>query len=465
MKRVPDFIFFLLSLAAVAVSPVAASVIYRQFFHTDWSLTLRNIVIHELKDIPLQLITLGCLFAGIMIAYVLTGANRTNSDVKSIRTIKVTDKIRIPVPAGDGQYGNARFLTKKEIRQKYTITDRENLPNVKQVVALLDYKKKLDITTLRRKENFTIMTNDGHVLIVGGTRSGKTRRELLENIALSIDAGNNNVVMDVKGELYAYTSGYAEQHGVEKPIVIDFVNPLRSTRYNYMQTINAAVDAANAEEGEVKDYSAAEEATLDLVSILVKESRGLDPLWYNGECAAIAAAIMCVAMEAPKEQRNLTTVYWFLGEMTEVNPDGEIKLTDYLKNLPGDHPAKKLFMMARSSPSKTRGSFFSSALGTLSLFANDMVAYMTSQDDFDLTKLDEKRQIIYIIVPDEKKKYHPLASLLMAQLTIALAESARQNGGRCKYSWIFRWDEFGNSPKRSEHGVLCIHDGRTGDFI
>lgn len=317
------------------------------------------------------------------------------------------------------------------------------MAEVKQVVSILDYRKNLKTGN---KERLTLMANDGHVLIVGGTRSGKTRRVLLENIVLSILAGNCNIVMDVKGELFAYTSGFAKAHGYE-PIVIDFTHPLQSARYNFMQAVNIAVDK--------EDYTAAEDAAWDLVSLLVKESRGLDPLWYNGECAAIAASIMCVAVEAPKSQRTLTQVYWFLGSMTEPDEKGKIPLTAYLNSLSFDHPARKIFMQAKVSPERTRGSFFSSALGTLRLLSNDYIADMTSGDSFLLSELDDKKRIIYIVIPDEKKTYHPLASLIMSQLTIALSESSRKNGGRCKHSWIFRWDEFGNSPKVANMGS-CV---------
>ena len=41
------------------------------------------------------------------------------SDRYKTDTVKVTDNIEIPVPAGEGQHGNARFATSKEIAKRY----------------------------------------------------------------------------------------------------------------------------------------------------------------------------------------------------------------------------------------------------------------------------------------------------------------------------------------------------------
>ena len=57
---------------------------------------------------------------------------------------------------------------------------------------------------------------------------------------------------------------------------------------------------------------------------------------------------------------------------------GQMLLNEYLNNLDDDHPAKGVFAMAQIAASKTRSSFFTSALGTLRLFTNPNIAAMTS---------------------------------------------------------------------------------------
>lgn len=49
-------------------------------------------------------------------------------------------------------------------------------------------------------------------------------------------ANDSIVVSDVKGEIYYYTSEYAKKRGYQI-YTIDLVNPLKSSRYNFLQPI------------------------------------------------------------------------------------------------------------------------------------------------------------------------------------------------------------------------------------
>ena len=128
------------------------------------------------------------------------------------------------------------------------------------------------------------------------------------------------LINDPKGELYAYTSPFAKDNGYQV-VAIDFRNPNKGTHYNYMEEIISAIDSGNVAE--------AVDLTWDLVSVLVGDLKG-EPIWHNGECATIAASILIVATEAPKEYRNLTNVYYFLANMAKPDPFGEMPITRYL---------------------------------------------------------------------------------------------------------------------------------------
>lgn len=351
--------------------------------------------------------------------------------------MKVTDTIFIPIPAGTGQYGSSHFMTFEELDRTKEIkcynTKTEEKPKKGGVVIGIRAMGRLPD---KKSQKILYIGEDRHVLMVGATRSGKSRRIILESIWLTILSGENMVVTDPKGELWAYTNLFAEKNGYNT-VTIDFRNPNKGCHFNYMQEI---IDA-------LKENDAAEaiDLTWDLVSVLVGEAKG-EPIWHNGECAAIAACILIVAMEAPEEYRNLTNVYYFLFNMATPDEYGEMPISRYLDSLEENHPARAVFAMASIAHAKTRGSFFSSALGTLRHFTNPKIAEMTSCTDYSFEKMANHKTIIYIILPDEKTTLYGLGSMYIMQHYIYNVKSANMNGGRCPIDWWYFLDEFGNLP-------------------
>ncbi len=365
----------------------------------------------------------------------------------------ITDNIQIPVSVGNGQYGNERFLTeeeKKAVPEFAVYIPGKTKPKGKGGIVL-----QMTINSAG-KEEILYMPEDIHTILIGATRSGKSRRVMLQSIWLISLYEESMIITDPKGELHAYTRRYLEQNGYN---VIDFdlCRPNCGKHYNYMQPILDALA-----EG---DTSTAVDYTWDLVAVLVGEAKG-EPLWNNGESATIAAGIMIVAMDAPPEYKNLANVYYFLAFMCEPNEDGEMPINDYLDDLDDSHPAKGVFAMARIAQGRTRSSFFTSALGTLKLFTNWNVAEVTSKSDFTLEEIVRKKSVLFIIVPDEKKTLYPLASLLVNQLYVAHAKEARKHGSRVLVDCNYLLDEFGNFPTiPSFDSMLSVGAGRGLRFM
>lgn len=376
----------------------------------------------------------------LMISIALTFVDHKGK-ILQIGLIKITDKIQIPAPAGSGQYGSQHFMTVEELSQVkelscylYRGNKGDNAP--RRGGFVVGIKAVGAVPEKSGKEEILYIGEDRHVLLVGATRCGKTRRHILESIWLTLNAGENMVVTDPKGELWAYTSPYAEKQGYQT-VTLDFRDPNKGNHFNFLQEI---IDAVERE-----DVGEAIDLTWDLVAVLVGEAKG-EPIWHNGECAAIAAVIMIVATEAPKEYRNLTNVYYFLFNMAKSDSYGEMPISKYLEELPETHPARAVFAMAEIAHVKTRGSFFSSALGTLKYFTNPRIAEMTSRTDFKFCDMVNKKTITYIILPDEKTTLYALGSMYIMQHYTYLVKETNGNGGRCPIGWWYFLDEFGNLP-------------------
>lgn len=367
----------------------------------------------------------------IYMSMVLYSFFHFENQIINVDTIHITDDIEVPVPAGNGQHGNERFLTEQEkadLFQVFEFTGHEKLQGKGGIVVQMERGG--------RKEKIFYVGKDLHSLIIGASGSGKTRRILLETLWMQIMSGVSVVISDVKGEIFYYTAPYAESMGYCID-VLDFRNPKKSMHLNFLQPILDAFAAGDA--AKAIDY------TWDLVSVLVGERKG-EPLWYNGETATIAAGILAVCLDAPPECRNMANVYYFIANMCESDMMGNMPLNQYLDELDDTHPAKGVFAMAKVAADKTRSSFFTSALGTLRLFTNPNVAEMTSKSDFNLKDIGRKKTIVYMIIPDEKKTLYPLVSILVTQMYSLQVELANECGLRLPVDTDFDLDEVGNFP-------------------
>lgn len=262
--------------------------------------------------------------------------------------LKITDKIKIPAPAGEGQHGTARFLTKKEIKKSSSMT------------------------------SYTIDEDN----------------ELIQRL------------MSCGRRLY----DEAENHA--------------------------------AKDNSIAKYR----------SFIVEKAERAEPIWTNGEMSILAAAILCVVydnMDKPQYQ-NLTNVYWFIAEMCKDVKMGQTSFKPiimYVAQLPENHPAKPLLGISSVAPSKTAGSFYTSALTTLRLFITQEIYNMTKDSDFSFSDLGKKKSALFFILPDQSTKYYPIVTMYVSQIYNELVTNAKQNGNCLALRTNFVLDEFGNFAK------------------
>lgn len=364
--------------------------------------------------------------------------------------IEITPEIHTPVPVGQGQHGTAKWLNKKDfdkvfdsviIDSKKLMEGKEHIPAGGLVIGKEDIKKSF--FSRKIKEKIYLITKDLHALIIGATRSGKTRNVVIETITMLILAGENVFIPDLKGEIRDYTEDTAKRCGYET-ICINFINPYESDRKNFLEPIVQALRR--------KDISRAIEETWSLVSQLVGEppEHG-DKLWNDGEAATLAASIMAVCYDNQDhpEYQNLTNVFYFITEMCS-EYRGALPLQFYINSLPEDHPAKILLAATKVAAMRTRSSFYVSAIMTLKLLTIPAINQMTNASDFDIEKLIEegKKVIVYLCLPARDKTYFPLASLVLRQLSDLIDYAADEKyGGRVPVRWNFVDDELGNFTK------------------
>jgi type IV secretion system protein VirD4 len=305
-----------------------------------------------------------------------------------------------------------------------------------------------------KTEEIYCLADDVHSLTVGATRSGKSRCIVLQSIAHTALAGESMIVNDPKGELAAYCTPYLKRLDYEV-IALDFKNPLKSSRYNFLQPV---IDAVSRGEN-----ARAVDLVWDITSSLVPADGKGERIWNDGQASVIAGAIMSVVFDNRdrSEFQNLTNVYHFILNMCRTEGN-DMLINKYIKDIPDSHPAKGLFGIAQIAPSRTRGSFFTAALATLRLFTNENIYSQTVASDFVPADTGGRKRVIFIILPDEKITFYSLASLFVYQHYVALTEAADERGGRLKIRVNFLLDEFGNFTEIPAFSNLLTVGGGRG---
>ena len=377
-------------------------------------------------------------------------------------TYKVTDNISVPVPSGQGQHGTAWFMSNKIKRRAFDyIRISPADPLISRLVSIGENRyraiengeafkpPKADQTLTdsagivlaremsRGTERLPCITDDYHTLTIGATRCGKSRCLVLQSICALALAGEGIVANDPKGELYHYTHSFLETLGY-KVHVIDFNTPKKSDRYNPLQSIINAVN-----ENRIDD---AQNCVWEFVTFLVEKNDHSEPIWTNGECSVIAAAVMCVVYDNQNhpEYQNLTNVYNFIANMCKT-VNKVLPIDAYMDKLPDSHPAKKLMAIAKLAPDKMGGSFYTAALTTLRLFITNDIYSMTRESEFSLADVGVKpKQALFFILPDQKTTFYPIVTLLVSQQYELLVTYAKKCGNRLPHRVNYILDEFGN---------------------
>ena len=71
---------------------------------------------------------------------------------------------------------------------------------------------------------------------------------------------------------------------------------------------------------------------------------------------------------------------------------------------------------------------------------------MLSYSDFDMRDIGRKKTAVFLIVQDEKKTLHPLATIFIKQCYETLIDVAQESGGKLPFRTNFILDEFANMP-------------------
>lgn len=303
----------------------------------------------------------------------------------------------------DGIHGTAHWADEDEVR-KSGLLPRDDAPGKGVYVGAWEDKKG----------NIHYLRDDGpaHVAGIAPTRSGKGVGLVVPTL---LSWPHSVVVNDMKGELWAMTSGWRQRHANSRVIKFDPAANEGSAAFNPLTEIRLGT---NHEAGDVQN----------LVTIIVDpDGKGMQDHWSKTAHAFLTGVILHLKYLALKSgaETSLASVAHALSD-----PSRDVKVL-YQSMLMNEHlgrqrPHEIVSAAARDMMNRAeneRSGVLSTAMSFLSLYRDPLVAHNVRRSDFcidDLMDHDTPVSLYLVIRPEDQDRMRPLVRLLLNQIVRVL---------------------------------------------
>lgn len=336
-------------------------------------------------------------------------------------------------------HGSARWANIRDIRAAgliphaqtfwQTITGKETPASAGVYVgAWIDQKGK---------QHYLRHNGPEHVLCYAPTRSGKGVGLVVPTL---LSWGNSAVIADLKGELWALTAGWRQQHARNKVLRFEPAAARGSVCWNPLDEIRAGTD------NEVGDVQ-------NLVTLIVDpDGKGLESHWQKTSQALLVGVILH-ALYKSRAEGTPATLPAIDAMMADPNRDITelwMEMTTYAHLDGQNHPvvgSAARDMMDR--PEEEAGSVLSTAKSYLALYRDPIVARNVSKSEFhirDLMHHDSPVSLYIITQPNDKARLRPLVRVMVNMIVRLLADKMAFEHGRpvahYKHRLLLMMDEF-----------------------
>ena len=324
--------------------------------------------------------------------------------------------------------GYSRWLKEKEMKEELKCVHPSDETSEYAGIPLISNGKELWV-------------DDGefHNLVIGATGSGKTQSTILPAVKVLGKKGESIICTDPKGEIYEKTGAMLKAKGYDI-VLLNFRNPQKGNTWNPLELPYRLYKNGNQDKAiELLDDLA--------LNILYDETNANnDPFWEKTAADYFSGIALGLFEDAKEEQININSI----SLTTTVGEDkcgGSTYAREYFNF---KDPNSAAFINASSTimaPSETKGSIIAVFKQKIKLFSSrENLSEMLSYSDFDLESIGKKKTAVFIIIQDEKKTYHSLATIFVKQCYETLIDVAQSNNGKLPVRTNFLLDEFANMP-------------------
>lgn len=294
------------------------------------------------------------------------------------------------------------------------------------------------IPIISEHEEVWVDNGESHSLIIGATGSGKTRRIVDPLIKLLAKNNESIILTDPKGELYEENGRLLESLGYQI-IVLNFRDPIKGNAWNPLRLpYDLYLDGNQDKSIELLD---------DLAKNIIGEENKSDPFWENSAADYFTGLSLGLFEDASVDQVNLNSLNLIstVGE-DRIGPNSNY-IKEYFSTKDPSKPAHINASTTINSPADTKGGILSVFRQKIKLFSSrENLSEMLSHSDFELKSIGAKKTAVFIIIQDEKKTLHPLATIFIKQCYETLIDYAQTQGGKLPVRTNFILDEFANMP-------------------
>ena len=364
---------------------------------------------------------------------------------------------------GDGQYGTARWATKKEIKDTYKHIQFKpeewrqgiNLPKVEdQGIIVGCNSNKFGTTAI-------IDTQDVHAMMIGASGVGKTAYFLYPNLEYACASGMSFITSDTKGDLYRHYGKIAKEYYSYNVSVIDLRNPTKSDGNNLLHLVNKYMDLWISKP-ENLSYKAKAEKYAKIISKTIIQSGmestsfGQNAFFYDAAEGLLTATILLVAEFCPPETRHIVSVFKIIQDLlAPSNQRGKTQFQILISKLPEEHKARWFAGAALNTSEQGMSSVMSTALSRLNTFLDSELEQILCFDTaIDAEKFCLSKSAIFIVLPEEDNSKHFMVSLIVQQLYREILAVADEHGGKLPNRVMMYLDEFGTIPPIQSAEVL-----------
>ena len=328
---------------------------------------------------------------------------------------------------------------KKEKNYANWLDKSDMKKELKMILPSAETSKYAGIPLINDGKKIWVDDGEYHNLIIGSTGSGKTEMLVQPMVKILAKKGESMIITDPKGEIY-------ERNGIElkekgyNVVLLNFRDPQRGNCWNPMTLPYKLYKEGN------KDKASELVDDLALNILYDKEAQGQDPFWEKTSADYFTGCTLGLFEDAKEEEININSI----SLMTTVGED-KIGLSTYIQEyFKFKSPTSNAAISASSAinaPKETKDSILSVFRQKIRLFAaKENLSEMLSHSDFDMKDIGRKKTAVFIVIQDEKKTYHSLATIFTKQCYESLIDVAQEMGRKLPYRTNFILDEFANMP-------------------
>ena len=317
------------------------------------------------------------------------------------------------------EHGSAKWGSAAGLNAKYA--DKDFAMN-----KILTQNVRIGLDSRKHQRNV-------HVLICGGSGSGKTRFYAKVN---ALQANTSMVLLDPKGELVRATGRLLVEKGYDVR-VLDLLDMGRSHCYNPFRYLETDNDVQRL-------------VTNLFKATTPKGAQTTDPFWDTAASMLLLALIFYLHYEAPEDEQNFDMVMEMIrsGDIKEDDDKYQSILDELFNRLEynnRDHIALKYYRNYHSGSAKTLKSIQITLASRLEKFNLTGLAKLTMADELGLSEIGEKKVALFALIPDNDTSFNFLVSILYTQLFQKLFQTADYKyGGSLPVHVHFIMDEFAN---------------------